>query len=204
MNRRGIGGYSSESQQIMKDFFDKLLAKHRIENFDVVKIDAEGHDFQIFKQIDLQKYNSSLVRLEWINLDENERKKIKRIFENYGYTYEFSGQDITALNSKIFRRLYTDFEETCLPLFKHCIDIAPDRVPLDDYNFWCVVFKDSQGNDLFRQDADRDEIARMQSDPDGYCKIWRQFNTEIQPKSWVVWPYSQKQGWCMPIIGSLQ
>ena len=98
---------------------------------------------------------------------------------------------------------YSDFERMCLPIFKHCIEIGHDRVPLDDYDFWCVVFKDSQGNDLFRQDADKDEIARMKNDPDGYCRIWRQFHTEVQPKSWAVWPHSVNHGWCKPVIGNL-
>jgi hypothetical protein len=28
------------------------------------------------------------------------------------------------------------------------------------------------------------------NDPDGYGKVWREFQTEIKPTYWVVWPYS--------------
>ena len=51
---------------------------------------------------------------------------------------------------------------------------------MQDYDFWCVAFKDEKGNDLYRQDANKDEIHRMKTDPDGYCKVWREFQTEIK------------------------
>ncbi len=97
---------------------------------------------------------------------------------------------------------YAEFAGRCVPRFKHCIDVSYDRVPLDDYDFWCVAFKDAKGDDLFVQNADEAEIAQMRQDPDGYCKVWRQFNTEVQPRMWLVWPHSRAQGWCAPIIGS--
>lgn len=98
---------------------------------------------------------------------------------------------------------YADFAATCIPRFRHCIDVAGDRVPLDDYDFWCVVFKDRDGNDLFRQDAQPDEISKMKQDPDGYCKVWRDFDTDVLPRTWMVWPHSREHGWCPPIVGTL-
>jgi hypothetical protein len=93
------------------------------------------------------------------------------------------------------------FNNSLLHIFKHCIDIGYDSVPLDDYDFWCVAFKDSQGNDMYRQDADSEEILRMKNDPDGYCKVWRSFNTRIKPSSWIVWPHSKSKDWQDPITG---
>ncbi|HVX40727.1 MAG TPA: GlcNAc-transferase family protein [Gemmatimonadaceae bacterium] len=98
---------------------------------------------------------------------------------------------------------YDEFAARCIPRFRHCIDIGYDRVPLDDYDFWCVAFKDQSGTDLFREDAREDEIARMKQDPDGYCKVWRAFDSAVRPKSWVVWPHSRANGWCQPIVGTL-
>ncbi|NDI10464.1 MAG: hypothetical protein EBY74_05650, partial [Actinobacteria bacterium] len=43
---------------------------------------------------------------------------------------------------------------------------------------------------LYRKDADINEINNMMRDPDGYCKIWREFQTVHKPKYWVVWPHS--------------
>ena len=95
------------------------------------------------------------------------------------------------------------WEISLLNIFKHCIDIGYTQVPEDDYDFWCVAFKDEFENDLYRLDATPDEITRMKNDPDGYCKVWREFQTKILPKKWVVWPHSISKGWCPIIEGVL-
>lgn len=96
-----------------------------------------------------------------------------------------------------------EFEESLLHIFKHCIDIGYDQVPEDDYDFWAVAFKDENGEDMYRQDADSDEIQRMKNDPDSYCKVWRSFETTKIPSSWVVWPHSISKGWADPITGNI-
>ena len=48
-----------------------------------------------------------------------------------------------------------------------------------------------------------EEIQRMKNDPDGYCKIWREFQTPVKPSSWLVWPHSESKGWADPITGNL-
>lgn len=96
-----------------------------------------------------------------------------------------------------------NFYASLLSIFRHCVDISFNQVPYDDYDFWCVAFKDSEGNDMYRQDATNEEIQRMKTDTDGYCKIWREFQTEIKPNSWLVWPHSQSRGWSEPITGLL-
>lgn len=88
-------------------------------------------------------------------------------------------------------------------LFKHCIDIGFDSVPEKDYEFWVVAFHGDEDKTLFRKDADINEINRMMNDPDGYCKVWREFQTADKPKYWVVWPYSTSKGWCDRITGNL-
>ena len=96
-----------------------------------------------------------------------------------------------------------DFDKALLSIFKHCIDIQYGQVPEDDYDFWAVAFKAEDGEELYRKDADKDEIIRMKKDPDGYCKVWREFQTKKQPKSWIVWPHSTSKGWANPITGTL-
>jgi hypothetical protein len=88
-------------------------------------------------------------------------------------------------------------------IFKHCIDIHYDSVPENDYEFWVVAFHDENDETMFRQDADINEINSMKNDPDGYCKVWRQFSTTVKPKYWVVWPYSTSKGWCERLTGNL-
>jgi len=88
-------------------------------------------------------------------------------------------------------------------IFKHCIDVGYSQVPETDYDFWVVAFHDENDETIFRKDADKGEIERMKNDPDGYCKVWREFQTSHKPKYWVVWPYSSSKGWCERITGNL-
>jgi hypothetical protein len=96
-----------------------------------------------------------------------------------------------------------DWESSFTRIFKHCIDIQKSQVPLDDYDFWVVAFHDKDGKTLSRIDANDNEIKRIKSDPDGYCKIWREFQTSETPTKWVVWPHSVSKGWCDRIEGKL-
>ena len=96
-----------------------------------------------------------------------------------------------------------EYDKSFLRIFKHCIDVGYDRVPEKDYDFWCVAFKDKDGKDVYRKDADKAEIDRMFNDPDKYCKVWREFNCEEMPVSWIVWPHSVSKGWADPITGQL-
>ena len=88
-------------------------------------------------------------------------------------------------------------------IYKHCIDVGYDRVQEKDYDFWAVAFHDENDDTIYRKDADIHEINRMFNDPDGYCKVWREFQTTKKPKYWVVWPYSKSKGWCERLTGDL-
>ena len=96
-----------------------------------------------------------------------------------------------------------EWEDSFATIFKHCIDVGYDSVPETDYEFWVVAFHDENDETIHRQDADINEINRMKNDPDGYCKVWREFQTTHKPKYWVVWPYSVSKGWCDRLTGEL-
>jgi hypothetical protein len=96
-----------------------------------------------------------------------------------------------------------DWEKSFFTIFKHCIDLPLDKVPETDYNFFVVAFHNKKDETLFRQDAQPDEINRIKNDPDGYGKIWREFNTSEKPAYWVVWPHSVSKGWGERIVGNL-
>jgi glycosyltransferase involved in cell wall biosynthesis len=96
-----------------------------------------------------------------------------------------------------------EWESSFASIFKHCIDISFSQVPEDDYDFWVVAFHDEKDETVYRRDADKNEINQMKTDPDGYCKIWRDFQTVHKPKYWVVWPHSESKGWCDRITGNL-
>jgi glycosyltransferase involved in cell wall biosynthesis len=96
-----------------------------------------------------------------------------------------------------------EFESSFLKIFKHCIDIGFDKIPENDYEFLVVAFHNDKDETIFRKDADVNEINMLKRDPDGYGKIWREFQTERKPSYWVVWPFSTSKGWCERITGNL-
>jgi FkbM family methyltransferase len=87
--------------------FDTLMDKHKLNNFDILKVDAEGHDFKIFKQIDFKKYTPKVIRLEWINLSEQEQSEIIEIFKTNDFIYEISGQDIVGLPKYFYDEIFS-------------------------------------------------------------------------------------------------
>lgn len=96
-----------------------------------------------------------------------------------------------------------EYENSFSIRFKHCIDIGFHDVPHDDYTFWAVAFEDEEGNEIFRQDANSSEIKNMKNDKDGYCKLWRSFETTKRVSKWIVWPYSAEHGWGERLEGKL-
>jgi hypothetical protein len=96
-----------------------------------------------------------------------------------------------------------DWKADFAQVFKHCIDIGYSSVPEKDYDFWVVAFHNENDETIFRKDADKNEITSMLRDPDGYCKVWREFQTAEKPKYWVVWPHSESKGWCDRLTGNL-
>jgi hypothetical protein len=96
-----------------------------------------------------------------------------------------------------------DWKKSFARIFKHCIDIHKDSVPLTDYNFWVVAFHDDKGDTIHRQDADKNEINRIKADKGDFLKVWRDFQTTHKPSKWVVWPHSESKGWCDKIEGLL-
>jgi glycosyltransferase involved in cell wall biosynthesis len=95
------------------------------------------------------------------------------------------------------------YEDSFLSVFKHCIDVGYSSVPEKDYEYWVVAFHDKNDNTMYRRDADINEIQNFFNDPDGYCKVWREFQTKEIPRYWVVWPYSKSKGWCERISGNI-
>jgi hypothetical protein len=154
-----------------------------------------GMDGEDPKSIDFGKYGFGTER----SLEDYEKYAgvsfSKRAIQKY------TKDNLIAPNPIIENK--EDYEKSFLRVFKHCIDIGYKQVPENDYDFWAVIFKDVENKDLYRKDALPEEIDRMKNDPDKYCKVWREFNTETTPKKWVVWPHSKTKGWCDIIEGNL-
>lgn len=89
--------------------FNTLITKHNVDIVDVIKIDAEGHDFQIFEQIPLSEKGLKVIRLEWINLEKYQQEAILQKFNNAGFHYEILDQDITAINPSFYKYLESHY-----------------------------------------------------------------------------------------------
>ena len=152
--------------------------------------------------IDGEKYDGDYS--EWFGTERTIQD-----YEKYaGLLFETRGVQQETIDKKYPPNTfdYTNIEEwknSFSSIFKHCIDLNLNQVPETDYDFWVVAFHDKNDNTLFRQDADANEIVRIKSDPDGYGKVWREFNTTQLPSYWVVWPHSLTKGWCERIVGYL-
>ena len=95
-----------------------------------------------------------------------------------------------------------EYDKSFMRIFKHCIDIHKSSLKLDDYNF-TVIFENEKGDSLDRKDLQPNEIRGLQTTPDEWVKIWREFNVEEKPHKWIVWPHSEKEGWCEKLEGTL-
>lgn len=91
-----------------------------------------------------------------------------------------------------------EYEESFLSKQKVCIDIYKGALLEKDYETLVVALLDENGNDVHRQDADRNEINNLfNSEPDNqFIHIWREYEDNKKPHSWRVWPYSTSKGWC--------
>jgi len=84
---------------------ENLFSKHNITNFDVFKLDTEGHDFKIFDQLDIEKYRPMLIRMEWVNLSLEEQQTSLEKLSQHKYHVEFVGQDLIACPQEIYNEL---------------------------------------------------------------------------------------------------
>ena len=170
---------------------------------------------------------------EWVSKNNKSHKKNRQLFgmdneeqineSKYGFGTERTLRDYEIYSGLLFSKRAVqqyvldkhyppnptvyDNEETWFAsfaqIFKHCIDVGFSQVPETDYDFWVVAFHAENDETIFRKDADVHEIKRMMADPDGYCKVWREFPTTHKPKYWVVWPHSISKGWCNRLTGNL-
>jgi hypothetical protein len=149
---------------------------------------------------------------ETFNGDYSEWFGTERTVQDYekyaGIRFETRGIQQETIDKKYPPNTYNfeteqDWKNSFSTIFKHCIDINYVSVPEKDYEYWVVAFHDENDETLYRRDADINEINGFFRDPDGYCKVWREFNTTKKPKYWVVWPYSTSKGWCDRLTGNL-
>ena len=108
-----------------------------------------------------------------------------------------------APNPQFTKDNLKEYDESFLKIFKHCIDVRYEQVPEKDYDFWVVALHAENGDTIYRKDATPDDINHYMNDPDKYCKIFVECQTDIKPDNWVVWPHSTSKGWCDRLSGKI-
>ena len=83
---------------------NSLFEKHSIDKIDIFICDAEGYDWEIFKQFDFNKFNPSFIRIEYFHLTDNEKKLLKEKLENNGYIVEID-QNIDAVKKSVLEKI---------------------------------------------------------------------------------------------------
>tara|TARA_R110000764_G_scaffold124_2_gene733 strand:- start:7477 stop:8733 length:1257 start_codon:yes stop_codon:yes gene_type:complete len=86
--------------------------------------------------------------------------------------------------------------------FKHCIDISSTDMPDEELDFITVALHDKEGNTLYRNDIQGNELVTL-SKNNGCYNIWIETNVTDKPTEWVVWPHSKANGWLDRKTGTL-
>ncbi|MEZ5420156.1 MAG: FkbM family methyltransferase [Vicinamibacterales bacterium] len=82
-----------------------LLARHGVGRLDILCIDAEGWDFAILRQLDVEHLRPAVIRCEWINLDAGERQAALDWLRARGYVARVAGQNLDAVDRTFWQVL---------------------------------------------------------------------------------------------------
>lgn len=74
-----------------------LRREHGFARFDLVQVDAEGHDYEIIKTIEFGEAKPSLIRFEHIHLSERDCAECLRMLAGLGYRFLSEKSDIIAI-----------------------------------------------------------------------------------------------------------
>jgi len=77
--------------------FEDLVSKYSVERIDILQIDAEGCEYIIFKQINLNIYRPKYINIETRNLTKSDIKNICIKLSNAKYEFYFDNKTIIAI-----------------------------------------------------------------------------------------------------------
>ena len=77
--------------------FENISNKHSIEKIDVLQIDVEGCDSNVFWQIWNLNYRPKLIIIEIVNMQSEEKNSIENVLKNNLYTLSYIGGDLVAI-----------------------------------------------------------------------------------------------------------
>ena len=107
-NRNALGGYRvcpSAFEQIRPhittesvwcDTLDNVLFKHKVTKIDIMQIDVEGYDYHVLKQLDFGRFHPRIIRMEWFNLPDDEKRLALDLLGRHAYRTRLSSTDLLA------------------------------------------------------------------------------------------------------------
>jgi FkbM family methyltransferase len=79
--------------------FDSLCRRHGLERVDLLLIDAEGHDSEILRDVDLGRHHPRMVVYEHFHLPAAERQRCRHSLEEAGYLTMEEGFDTFCVDT---------------------------------------------------------------------------------------------------------
>ena len=125
--KNGLGSDDEYDANVRENFAEKITVRSlnlidmfketETTEFDVFIVDAEGCYYDIFMQLDLDKFHPKFIRLETCNLTDDERLDIRLKLDEAGYCYEIdaSEQNIDATLKSFFNPFEEDTFKSDLP-----------------------------------------------------------------------------------------
>lgn len=79
----------------------KIINSHMKGNIHLLHIDTEGYDLEILKTLDFNITIPKVVITEYINLNENDRRKMSKLLKSNGYIIYRCNQDFISLHHSV-------------------------------------------------------------------------------------------------------
>lgn len=146
--------------------------------------------------------NESREGLDFVGFDLGKERTLEEFEKYVGIDFRRKKIHQHTLENKLLPIPEDKWDESLISRFKYCINVYKGSLPENDYDCWVIAFKDKEGNEIKRMDADIHEISQLKfENPNNqFYTIWREFDTEIEPYSWLLWPHSVSKEWDHPII----
>lgn len=77
----------------------EVLDRHQVRRIDLIQVDTEGHDYEVIKLIDLQKYRPTVVHFEHAHLSAQDRAQLYSRLRAAGFKLHIYEYDTLALKS---------------------------------------------------------------------------------------------------------
>jgi len=82
-----------------------ILVEHGLEKFDILQIDTEGYEWEILEEFPLDKYDISVIFIEFYCLSITERIGVLKKLLTASYSYYFDGMNLLAVKPDKFPSL---------------------------------------------------------------------------------------------------